>query len=77
MLLLNKPKLQNKFIQMYSSSNVYRKEMLTKLLNTNIKDIDSFEIDNSKPVISNSTETVRAILSAIGVDINHVNIKGD
>ncbi|BDH16506.1 MAG: hypothetical protein [Bacteriophage sp.] len=77
MLLLNKPELQNKFIQMYSSSNVYRKEMLIKLLNTNIKDIDSFEIENNKPIISNSTETVRAILSAIGVDINHVDIKGD
>ena len=73
LLLLNKPELQNKFIKMYSSSNVFRQSMLTKLLTTDIRDIKSFEVPLSQEdLVSNSTETVRAIFKAIGVDIAQV-----
>lgn len=72
LLLLNNPELQAKLIKMYSSSNVYRQSMLTDLLTKDIRNIKSFEVSpEHKDLPSNSTEIVRAIFKAIGVDITH------
>lgn len=76
MSLLSSPKLQNKFISAYSSSNTARGKMLSTVLTQNLASIESIDIGDN--AIANSTQTTRAIFSSIGIDIhNDENLEND